>query len=185
MKLSGIDRSMNCMYHQNYHYVFVFLKWILVQWNFLKFNVLHNVAEFYGAHPWHWYFTQGLLVVIGPHIPLFMHGCSLATKKHRILLITILWTTAIYRCTEKMCNAYRQHITYTYTYRIRPSCHSIVSATSAWICFRKFKNLYLAHEICFLQFARTQGVPVYLSTVAILYDILRWVFLPEYLAVSI
>lgn len=106
MKLSGFDRSINCMYHQNDHHVFVFLKWIFVQWNFLKFNVLHNVAEFYGAHPWHWYFTQGLLVVIGPHVPFFMHGCSLATKKHRILLITILWTTAIYRCTEKICNAY-------------------------------------------------------------------------------
>lgn len=78
----------------------VFLKWILVQWNFLKFNVLHNVAEFYGSHPWHWYFTQGLPVVIGPHLPLFLHGCSLATKKHRILLITIFWTTAVYRCTS-------------------------------------------------------------------------------------
>uniref|UniRef100_A0A8C1GJC0 Mannosyltransferase n=1 Tax=Cyprinus carpio TaxID=7962 RepID=A0A8C1GJC0_CYPCA len=74
----------------------VFLKWILVQWNFLKFNVLHNVAVFYGAHPWHWYFTQGLPVVLGRHLPLFLHGCSLATKKHRILVITVLWTTAIY-----------------------------------------------------------------------------------------
>lgn len=147
---------MNCMYHQNY--LFVFLKCVLVQWNFLKFNVLHNVAEFYGAHPWHWYFTQGLLVVIGPHIPLFMHGCSLATKKHRILLITILWTTAIYRCTEKMCNAYLQ-----------TTCITFISFT---FCFRKCKTLYLAHEKCFLQFARTQGVPVYLSSVAILYDIL-------------
>lgn len=44
--------------------------------------------------------------------------------------------------------------------------------------------MYLANEICFLQFARTQGVPVYLSSVAILYDILRWVFLAKYLAVG-
>ncbi|XP_056121925.1 GPI mannosyltransferase 3 [Rhinichthys klamathensis goyatoka] len=89
-------------------------KWIFVQWNFLKFNVLHNVAEFYGAHPWHWYFTQGLLVVIGPHLPFFMHGCSLATKKHRILLITILWTTAIYSLLS--------HKEFRFIYPVLPFC---------------------------------------------------------------
>ncbi|XP_077050084.1 GPI alpha-1,2-mannosyltransferase 3 isoform X5 [Siphateles boraxobius] len=84
------------------------------KWNFLKFNVLHNVAEFYGAHPWHWYFTQGLLVVIGPHLPFFMHGCSLATKKHRILLITILWTTAIY--------SFLAHKELRFIYPVLPFC---------------------------------------------------------------
>lgn len=71
-------------------------KWTFVQWNFLKLNVLQNIAEFYGTHPWHWYVSQGLLVVIGPHLPFFIHGYSLSTKKHRILLITIIWTTVIY-----------------------------------------------------------------------------------------
>jgi len=73
------------------------------------------------------------------------------------------------------------------SYRVRPRCHSIVYATSAWTTIyvwlqRMNLLMYLAHEICFLQFAFTQGVPVYLSSVAILHDILRWVFL-EYLAV--
>ncbi|KTG02930.1 hypothetical protein cypCar_00044850 [Cyprinus carpio] len=89
-------------------------KWILVQWNFLKFNVLHNVAVFYGSHPWHWYFTQGLPVVIGPHLPLFLHGCSLATKKHRILLITILWTTAVYSLLA--------HKEFRFVYPVLPFC---------------------------------------------------------------
>uniref|UniRef100_A0A8C2EXF8 Mannosyltransferase n=1 Tax=Cyprinus carpio TaxID=7962 RepID=A0A8C2EXF8_CYPCA len=89
-------------------------KWILVQWNFLKFNVLHNVAVFYGAHPWHWYFTQGLPVVLGPHLPLFLHGCSLATKKHRILLITVLWTTAIYSLLA--------HKEFRFVYPVLPLC---------------------------------------------------------------
>uniref|UniRef100_A0A8C1HCV0 Mannosyltransferase n=1 Tax=Cyprinus carpio carpio TaxID=630221 RepID=A0A8C1HCV0_CYPCA len=92
----------------------VFLKWILVQWNFLKFNVLHNVAVFYGAHPWHWYFTQGLPVVLGRHLPLFLHGCSLATKKHRILLITVLWTTAIYSLLA--------HKEFRFVYPVLPLC---------------------------------------------------------------
>ncbi|KAJ8247869.1 hypothetical protein GJAV_G00251500 [Gymnothorax javanicus] len=71
-------------------------KWIMVQLNFLKFNVLHNVSEFYGSHPWHWYLTQGFPVVLGPHLPLFLHGCTLAPKKYRILLITVIWTLIVY-----------------------------------------------------------------------------------------
>lgn len=73
------------------------LQWTLVQYNFLKFNVFHNVAEFYGSHPWHWYFTQGFVVVIGPHLPFFLYGCTLASKRYRIMLITIVWTVMVYR----------------------------------------------------------------------------------------
>lgn len=29
-------------------------KIVLVQYNFLKFNIMHNFAEFYGCHSWHW-----------------------------------------------------------------------------------------------------------------------------------
>ncbi|ESN96015.1 hypothetical protein HELRODRAFT_189070 [Helobdella robusta] len=39
-----------------------------VQYNFFKFNVLHNVADFYGVHSWHWYLTEGLPVVLCTHI---------------------------------------------------------------------------------------------------------------------
>ncbi|KAJ8272394.1 hypothetical protein COCON_G00112530 [Conger conger] len=71
-------------------------KWTLVKLNFLKFNVLYNVAEFYGSHPWHWYFTQGFPVVLGPHLPLFLYGCTLTPKRYRILLITVIWTVMVY-----------------------------------------------------------------------------------------
>jgi phosphatidylinositol glycan class B len=30
-----------------------------VPWNFVKFNVAHNISAFYGTHPFHWYLTQG------------------------------------------------------------------------------------------------------------------------------
>uniref|UniRef100_A0A672YEG5 Mannosyltransferase n=1 Tax=Sphaeramia orbicularis TaxID=375764 RepID=A0A672YEG5_9TELE len=61
----------------------VFPQWTMVQFNFLKFNIIHGVADFYGSHPWHWYFTQGFMVVIGPHLPFFLHGCTLALKKYK------------------------------------------------------------------------------------------------------
>ncbi|XP_042660105.1 GPI mannosyltransferase 3 isoform X2 [Tyto alba] len=57
-----------------------FGEWVLVQLNFLKFNVLQNLGAFYGSHPWHWYFTQGLPVILGTHLPFFIHGCVLAAK---------------------------------------------------------------------------------------------------------
>lgn len=72
-------------------------QWTLVQLNFIKFNILYGVADFYGSHPWHWYFSQGFAVVIGPHLPFFLHGCSLAFRKYRILLATVLWTIVVYR----------------------------------------------------------------------------------------
>ncbi|XP_071464386.1 GPI mannosyltransferase 3 isoform X2 [Marmota flaviventris] len=73
-----------------------FGQWTLVQFNFLKFNVLQNLGTFYGSHPWHWYFSQGFPVVLGTHLPFFIHGCFLAPKKYQILLVTVLWTLIIY-----------------------------------------------------------------------------------------
>ncbi|KAK1160721.1 GPI mannosyltransferase 3 [Acipenser oxyrinchus oxyrinchus] len=71
-------------------------KWILVQLNFLKINVLQNVAVFYGSHPWHWYLTQGFPVVLGTHLPFFIHGSMLAPKRYRILLAAVIWTVLVY-----------------------------------------------------------------------------------------
>jgi hypothetical protein len=36
----------------------VYGAWVAVQYEFVKFNVVHNVAAFYGTHPWHWYLSQ-------------------------------------------------------------------------------------------------------------------------------
>ncbi|XP_075981867.1 phosphatidylinositol glycan anchor biosynthesis class B [Anticarsia gemmatalis] len=38
---------------------------IITPWEFFRFNVLHDIASFYGQHPWHWYLTQGLPAVLG------------------------------------------------------------------------------------------------------------------------
>ncbi|XP_029495112.1 GPI mannosyltransferase 3 isoform X1 [Oncorhynchus nerka] len=101
----GISTLIDCIFYG---------KWTLVQYNFLKFNVFHNVAEFYGSHPWHWYFTQGFVVVIGPHLPFFLYGCTLASKRYRIMLITIVWTVMVYSCLA--------HKEFRFIYPVLPFC---------------------------------------------------------------
>ncbi|XP_062998904.1 GPI mannosyltransferase 3 [Elgaria multicarinata webbii] len=91
-----------------------FGKWVVVQLNFLKFNVLQNLATFYGSHPWHWYFTQGLPVALGPHLPFFIHGCFQAPKRHRVFLVVVLWTAAIYSTLS--------HKEFRFIYPVLPMC---------------------------------------------------------------
>nr|XP_008123107.1 PREDICTED: GPI mannosyltransferase 3 [Anolis carolinensis] len=73
-------------------------KWVVVQLNFLRFNVLTGGGSFYGSHAWHWYWTQGLPAILGPHLPLFLLGCLRAPRRapHRLLLALILWTVGAY-----------------------------------------------------------------------------------------
>uniref|UniRef100_A0A4W6BZZ8 Mannosyltransferase n=1 Tax=Lates calcarifer TaxID=8187 RepID=A0A4W6BZZ8_LATCA len=89
-------------------------KWTMVQFNFLKFNVLHGVADFYGSHPWHWYFTQGFAVVIGPHLPFFLHGCTIAFKRYKILLVAVVWTVVVY--------SFLPHKEFRFIYPVLPFC---------------------------------------------------------------
>eukprot|EP00911_Craspedida_sp_UC1_P002894 UC1_evm7s2112 len=49
-------------------------QWTVVQWEFLRFNLLSGASAHYGTHPWHWYITQGLPTVLGPLTPLAVAG---------------------------------------------------------------------------------------------------------------
>nr|XP_055135189.1 GPI mannosyltransferase 3 isoform X4 [Symphalangus syndactylus] len=91
-----------------------FGQWTLVQFNFLKFNVLQNLGTFYGSHPWHWYFSQGFPVILGTHLPFFIHGCYLAPKRYRILLVTVLWTLLVYSMLS--------HKEFRFLYPVLPFC---------------------------------------------------------------
>ncbi|XP_045679883.1 GPI mannosyltransferase 3 isoform X2 [Phyllostomus hastatus] len=91
-----------------------FGQWTLVQYNFLKFNVLQNLGTFYGSHPWHWYFSQGFPVVLGTHLPFFIHGCFLAPKRYQILLVTVLWTLLVYSMLS--------HKEFRFIYPVLPFC---------------------------------------------------------------
>ncbi|KAM9409446.1 GPI mannosyltransferase 3 isoform 1-T4 [Pholidichthys leucotaenia] len=101
----GISAAIDCLYYE---------KWTLVQFNFLKFNIFHGVADFYGSHPWHWYFTQGFPVVIGAHLPLLLHGCSLAFRRYKILLAAIIWTIVVYSLLP--------HKEFRFIYPVLPLC---------------------------------------------------------------
>ncbi|XP_061203440.1 GPI mannosyltransferase 3 [Neopsephotus bourkii] len=91
-----------------------FGEWVLVQLNFLKFNVLQNFGTFYGSHPWHWYFTQGLPVILGTHLPFFIHGCVLAPKRYRIFLMAVIWTVLVYSTLS--------HKEFRFIYPVLPFC---------------------------------------------------------------
>ncbi|XP_051484770.1 GPI mannosyltransferase 3 isoform X2 [Apus apus] len=91
-----------------------FGEWVLVQLNFLKFNVLQNLGTFYGSHPWHWYFTQGLPVILGTHLPFFIHGCVLAPKRYRIFLVAVIWTVLVYSMLS--------HKEFRFIYPVLPFC---------------------------------------------------------------
>ncbi|XP_020836943.1 GPI alpha-1,2-mannosyltransferase 3 [Phascolarctos cinereus] len=91
-----------------------FGQWTFVQLNFLKFNVLKNLGKFYGSHPWHWYVCQGVPVILGPHLPFFIHGCFLTPRRYRILLVAVVWTVLVYSLLS--------HKEFRFIYPILPFC---------------------------------------------------------------
>ncbi|CAE8618487.1 unnamed protein product, partial [Polarella glacialis] len=54
--------------------------WVLVTWNFARFNLLHDGGALYGSHPWHWYATEGLAVTLGTFLPFFLAGAWLCCR---------------------------------------------------------------------------------------------------------
>ncbi|KAH8397408.1 hypothetical protein KR222_002737 [Zaprionus bogoriensis] len=68
---------------------------IVTPWQFLKYNLLHNIGSFYGSHPWHWYLTAGLPTVLGINTLPFLLGIWHTLRRgekspvSRQLLITI------------------------------------------------------------------------------------------------
>lgn len=45
---------------------------------FLQFNVLQGGSAWFGTHPWHWYFSQGIFAVFGLHLALVMYAAPSA-----------------------------------------------------------------------------------------------------------
>ncbi|KAJ4912058.1 Alg9-like mannosyltransferase family [Raphanus sativus] len=68
--------------------------WVIVPLNFLKFNFLSSGGDYYGTHPWHWYFSQGFLVMLFTFTPLSVAG-MIKSKNHKLSAL-ILWVLTIY-----------------------------------------------------------------------------------------
>ncbi|XP_068143172.1 GPI mannosyltransferase 3 [Drosophila tropicalis] len=81
-------------------------KLIVTPYEFLKYNIFHNIGSFYGSHPWHWYFTCGLPTVLGINTVPFIFGVVETVRKsqrHPVskqLLITILLTLIVLSTVE-------------------------------------------------------------------------------------
>lgn len=75
---------------------------ILTWYEFLKLNVLENISDFYGTHPWHWYLSQGFAVVLGVHTSPFLLA-AVHILRHRetypnqlVMLFTVAFTITVY-----------------------------------------------------------------------------------------
>lgn len=53
----------------------LYQKFVITPFEFLKFNLLHGIASFYGVHPFLWYITQGIPVVLALQSLPFTFGC--------------------------------------------------------------------------------------------------------------
>lgn len=72
----------------------IYGSWVIVPFNFLKFNFLSSGGDYYGTHPWHWYFTQGFPVMLFTFLPFSLAG--VIYSKHWKLSGLIGWVTGIY-----------------------------------------------------------------------------------------
>jgi len=140
-------------------------KFTFVPFNFLYHNVIHSVAEFYGTHSWHWYFTQGFPTMFGPFIILFLVGIfSSRTAIPRVLLFLCIWPVVIYSFLKHK----EFRFIFTSLYLAMPFC--AVGLEKLWFniqnptCFKKLLSfisrafvlilflfqLAMAHLFCFI-----------------------------------
>jgi Alg9-like mannosyltransferase family len=55
-------------------------RWVCPTWENIRFNVLHNGSAAFGAHPWHWYFSQGLPAMLASLLPLVLVGIAASAR---------------------------------------------------------------------------------------------------------
>jgi len=67
----------------------------LVPLNFLRFNVLTGGSEFYGAHPWYWYFIEGVPSILGTMLPLFLWGVHVCYRQGNTRTLRWLFYTLV------------------------------------------------------------------------------------------
>lgn len=68
--------------------------------NFLKANILRNVASFYGKHPGFWYFTTGLPMLLGAQLLPFLYEVYKILRgpnrnTYDILMMFVFWPTIV------------------------------------------------------------------------------------------
>eukprot|EP00249_Psilotum_nudum_P016928 c26060_g1_i1 orf=533-1732(+) len=69
-------------------------KWTFVPLNFVRFNFLAAGGDFYGTHPWHWYFSQGFPAMALSFLPFSIIG--IWWSKRWQLAGLIGWVLSVY-----------------------------------------------------------------------------------------
>lgn len=103
---------------------FFYGNWVCVQYNFLHFNVIQGGGAHYGVHPWHWYFTQGFIVIMGVHILPFLLGAWQANNK--VPLFIVLWTIISY--------SFLSHKEFRFLFSIMPLCMHLCGVYFKSLC---------------------------------------------------
>nr|CAB3264859.1 GPI mannosyltransferase 3-like [Phallusia mammillata] len=62
----------------------IYGRWVFAHYHFLHFNVITGQGTYFGREPWHWYVTEGIPVITGPHLPLVAYGVYLTCRKRII-----------------------------------------------------------------------------------------------------
>ncbi|XP_021197863.3 GPI mannosyltransferase 3 [Helicoverpa armigera] len=68
---------------------------VITPWEFFRFNVLNDIASFYGQHPWHWYLTQGIPAVLGINLIPVLWAISNILRRPKENKIGSLLLTAV------------------------------------------------------------------------------------------
>lgn len=73
-------------------------KMVLTPFNFIKVNVLQSISVIYGVHPWHWYFSQGVPVVLTTFLPFSVYGYqkSKVNASNRLVGHLVLYVLGVY-----------------------------------------------------------------------------------------
>lgn len=69
---------------------------VITPWEFFRFNVLNDIASFYGQHPWHWYLTQGIPALLGINlIPVLWAISNILRRPKENKIGSLLLTAAV------------------------------------------------------------------------------------------
>lgn len=136
-------------------------RFIITPIEFFKFNVLDNVGSFYGTHPWHWYFTVGLPVVLGITLLPFLFAAAQTLQNRQTypdrynLLLVIFVTLAAY--------SFLPHKEFRFILPVLPIClHITADFLKNWSRNASTITIWIV-MLCLLVF---NAIPaIYLSTI--------------------
>ena len=128
-------------------------EWTLAPYNFLVLNTVHGIAALYGTHPWHWYVTEALPVLLSFSLPLFLHALW-SHRRHpvtRCVVPALVVTVAVYSSNP--------HKEYRFLLPLLPLCMlyaglSLSSMASTWTRRKLMTSVVVAgNAALFLYFA--------------------------------